>query len=88
MLHSTLFSKFVSKTSSNLSKCLSTAKPKVESTLVVAQQYNIKQSPLKMKFLVGLIRNAWVPDAFAQLKFSPRHRAVDVAKILNVRFVV
>ena len=50
-----------------------------------ARKSNLPQSPLKMKFLVSLIRNGWVPDALAQLKFSPKHRAVDVAKILRVR---
>eukprot|EP01038_Epipyxis_sp_PR26KG_P011118 gene11118-14922_t len=48
-----------------------------------AKQKNIKQSPLKMKFLVSLIRNCWVPDALAQLKFSPKHRAVDITKMLK-----
>ena len=53
-------------------------------TLVLAKKRNIPQSPLRMKFLVMLIRGCWVPDAVAQLKFSPKHRAVDVGKILNV----
>jgi large subunit ribosomal protein L22 len=44
---------------------------------------NLHQSPLKMKFLVKLINRSWVPDALAQLKFSPKHRAVDVEKVLR-----
>jgi hypothetical protein len=55
-----------------------------DTTVVMAKKQNLKQSPLKMKFLVGLIRGRWVPDALAQLKFSPKHRCVDVAKIVNV----
>lgn len=57
-----------------------------ETTVVTAAKKGVKQSPLKMKFLVGLIRNRWVPDALAQLKFSAKHRAIDVAKIVNVSF--
>jgi ribosomal protein L22 len=59
-----------------------------DTTVVMAKKKNIKQSPLKMKFLVGLIRGRWVPDALAQLKFSPKHRCVDVAKIVNVRRLI
>lgn len=33
---------------------------------------------------VSQIRGKWVPDALAQLKFSPKHRAEDVAKIVRV----
>ena len=51
--------------------------------IIEAGKRNIKQSPLKIKFLVSLIRKAWVPDALAQLKFSPKHRAVDIAKIVS-----
>lgn len=52
-------------------------------SLVEIKKKNIPQSPLKMKFLVKLIRGAWVPDALAQLKFTPKHRAVDLTKIIN-----
>ena len=31
------------------------------------------------------VRNAWVPDALAQMKFSPKHKAVDVAALIQVR---
>jgi len=52
-------------------------------TMVEVKKSNIKQSPLKMKFLVMLVRNTWVPDALAQLKFSPKHKAVDIAQMIN-----
>lgn len=56
----------------------------VPKTEIVAKKKNLKQSPLRMKFLVMLIRDRWVPDALAQMKFSPKHRAADVAQIINV----
>ena len=55
----------------------------VEDWITVSRKRNIRQSPLKMKFLLTLIRDAWVPDALAQLKFSPKIKSPDVAKILN-----
>jgi large subunit ribosomal protein L22 len=36
-----------------------------------------------MKFLLTLIRNTWVPDALAQLKFTPKMLATDISKILR-----
>ena len=36
-----------------------------------------------MNFLVKLVRGKWVPDALAQLKFTPKRRAEDVSKILQ-----
>ena len=51
--------------------------------IIEASKENIAQSPWKMNFLVKLVRGAWLPDALAQLKFSPKHRAVDVAKIVQ-----
>lgn len=53
-------------------------------TLVQVKKSNIKHSPLKMKFLAMLIRDTWLPDALAQLKFSPKHKAVDLAKMVKV----
>ena len=52
--------------------------------IVIARKKDIPQSPLKMKFLVSLVRKAWVPDALAQLKFSPKHRAIDIKKLIMV----
>ena len=51
--------------------------------IIAASKENIPQSPWKMNFLVKLVRGAWVPDALAQLKFSPKHRAADVSKIVK-----
>jgi large subunit ribosomal protein L22 len=51
--------------------------------IIEARKKNIAQSPWKMNFLVKLIRGAWLPDALAQLKFSPKHRAVDVGRIVQ-----
>jgi hypothetical protein len=56
-----------------------------EPKVVVANKRNIGQSPFRMRFLAKLVRNAWVPDALAQMKFSPKHKAEDVAKIIKVR---
>lgn len=62
-------------------------KPKVDPNekFVIVKKANLRQSPLKMRFLVMLVRRKWMPDALAQLKFSPKHRAPDVAKVLRVR---
>ena len=57
------------------------------SSIVEVKKSNIKQSPLKMKFLAMLIRGCWLPDALAQLKFSPKHKAVDLAKMVKVIIV-
>lgn len=54
--------------------------------VIIAKKTNINQSPLKIKFLCSLVRDAWMPDAIAQMKFSPKPRANDVMKILKVRF--
>ncbi len=59
-----------------------------EGKVILLTKKHIKQSPLKMKFLVRLVRNAWIPDAVAQMKFSPKHRAEDIARIINVWIVV
>ena len=52
--------------------------------IVEARNKNLDQSPLRMKFLVSLVRGLWVPDAMAQLKFSPKHKAVEVGKMMQV----
>mmetsp|Transcript_6164 Transcript_6164/g.5510 ORF Transcript_6164/g.5510 Transcript_6164/m.5510 type:complete len:201 (-) Transcript_6164:16-618(-) len=56
---------------------------KSEDEVVLVTKRDIPQSPFKMRFLVMLIRDAWVPDALAQLKFSPKPRCEDVAKIVK-----
>ena len=77
--------------------CLSTVKvskrekkQQENTSLLIAEakKSNIAQSPLKIKFLVKLINHSWVPDALAQLKFSPKHRAVDVEKIVRVNILI
>jgi hypothetical protein len=62
----------------------SNTKKVVNEKLVMVKKNDIPQSPLKMKFLVRLVRDAWMPDALAQMKFSPKHRADDIAKLLKV----
>ncbi len=73
---------FVAKTA--ITNATEHATQKTESKVVVANKRNIGQSPFRMRFLARLVRNAWVPDALAQLKFSPKHKAEDVAKIIKV----
>jgi len=58
-----------------------------EAKVILLTKKHLKQSPLKMKFLVRLVRGSWIPDAVAQMKFSPKHRAEDIAKILNVIYL-
>eukprot|EP01041_Mallomonas_annulata_P001036 gene1036-2029_t len=53
------------------------------SNTIDVQKTNISQSPWKMNFLVKLVRGAWVPDALAQMKFSPKHRAEDIRKMIQ-----
>lgn len=55
-----------------------------EGKVILLTKKHVPQSPLKMKFLVRLVRGSWIPDAMAQMKFSPKHRAADIAKMLNV----
>jgi len=50
---------------------------------VEACKKNIPQSPWKMNFLVKLVRGRWVPDALAQLKFSPKRRCDEVMKVVQ-----
>jgi hypothetical protein len=56
--------------------------------LITVKKGNVKQSPLRMKFLVMLIRDLWVPDALAQLKFSPKHKALDLANMVKVSWAL
>eukprot|EP00388_Colpodella_angusta_P030590 GDKK01019929.1.p1 GENE.GDKK01019929.1~~GDKK01019929.1.p1 ORF type:complete len:182 (+),score=38.53 GDKK01019929.1:37-582(+) len=59
------------------------AAPVESATEVVVKKSSVKQSPIRMKFLAMLIRDTWVPDALAQLKFSPKHKAVDIAAMVK-----
>ena len=79
----TLLSQFKCQVTRNCVFSNSASPAPASAPIIEAGKRNIKQSPLKIKFLVSLIRKAWVPDALAQLNFSPKHRAVDVAKIVS-----
>ena len=70
---------------SEVPKAKAAAAPVVSATEVIVKKSSVKQSPLRMKFLAMLIRDTWVPDALAQLKFSPKHKAADVAQMVKVR---
>lgn len=56
--------------------------------LITVKKSNIDQSPWKMRFLVTLAREKWLPDALAQMKFSPKHKSEDIAKLLLVCFQI
>lgn len=51
--------------------------------MIATKRHNVPQSPWKMRFLVMLMRGAWFPDAVAQMKFSPKHRAKDMNQLLS-----
>ena len=51
----------------------------------VDREFVIMQSPMKIGFLVAPLRRAWVPDALAQLKFSPKRKYSEVVqRVLQV----
>lgn len=52
--------------------------------LIKLYKKGIKQSPLRMKFLVRLVRRTSVLDALAQMKFSPKHRTDVIQELLEV----
>ncbi len=60
-----------------------TKKESIAPVLINSAKKNIPQSPWKMNFLVKLARGKWLPDALAQMKFSPKGKSDDVAKILK-----
>jgi hypothetical protein len=74
----------------NVAKSIDTAFEEIASKdetllkIITVTKKNMSQSPLRMKFLVRLVRDTWLPDALAQMKFSPKHRAVDIGQMLNV----
>ena len=71
--------------STQVNEVLKSAPAAKEEKIVMAKKTNIAQSPLRMKFLARLVRDTWVPDAMAQMKFSPKHRAEDILKIIKVK---
>ena len=50
---------------------------------VVARAKYIRRAPRKARLIADMVRGMRVVDALAQLQFSPRHAAVDVAKAIK-----
>jgi large subunit ribosomal protein L22 len=43
----------------------------------------VRRSPRKVRLVAGLVRGLPVADALAQLQFSPKHAARDLAKVIR-----
>jgi large subunit ribosomal protein L22 len=43
----------------------------------------VRRSPRKVRLVAGLVRGLRVSDALAQLQFSPKHAARDLAKVIR-----
>ncbi|SRR6266511_6059308 len=50
---------------------------------VIARSKYIRRAPRKARLIADMVRGMRVVDALAQLEFSPRHAAVDVAKAIK-----
>jgi large subunit ribosomal protein L22 len=50
---------------------------------VIARAKYIRRAPRKARLVADMVRGLRVVDALAQLQFSPRHAAVDVAKAIK-----
>jgi large subunit ribosomal protein L22 len=50
---------------------------------VIARARYIRRAPRKARLIADLVRGMRVADALAQLEFSPKHAAVDVAKAIK-----
>src|SRR5215467_8486886 len=50
---------------------------------VIARARYIRRAPRKARLVADMVRGLRVADALAQLQFSPRHAAVDVAKAIK-----
>jgi large subunit ribosomal protein L22 len=50
---------------------------------VMARSKYIRRTPRKARLVADMVRGMRVVDALAQLEFSPRHAAVDVAKAIR-----
>jgi len=48
-----------------------------------AVQRHVRQSARKMRLVVDLIRGRPVPEAYAILRFSKKHAAVQIRKVLT-----
>jgi large subunit ribosomal protein L22 len=50
---------------------------------VIARSKYIRRAPRKARLIADMVRGMRVVDALAQLEFSPRHAAADVAKAIK-----
>jgi len=50
---------------------------------VMARARYIRRAPRKARLIADMVRGLRVADALAQLEFSPKHAAVDVAKAIK-----
>src|SRR2546429_2357855 len=50
---------------------------------VLARSRYIRRAPRKARLIADMVRGMRVVDALAQLEFSPKHAAVDVAKAIK-----
>src|SRR5438094_5936834 len=50
---------------------------------VLARSRYIRRAPRKARLIADMVRGMRVADALAQLQFSPKHAAVDVAKAIK-----
>jgi large subunit ribosomal protein L22 len=50
---------------------------------VIARSRYIRRTPRKARLVADMVRGLRVADALAQLEFSPRHAAIDVAKAIK-----
>ena len=50
---------------------------------VMARSRYIRRAPRKARLIADMVRGMRVADALAQLEFSPKHAAVDVAKAIK-----
>ncbi len=50
---------------------------------IVARSRYIRRAPRKARLIADMVRGMRVVDALAQLEFSPRYAAVDVAKAIK-----
>jgi large subunit ribosomal protein L22 len=50
---------------------------------VLARSKYIRRAPRKARLIADMVRGLRVVDALAQLEFSPKHAAVDVAKAIK-----
>src|SRR5207248_688445 len=50
---------------------------------VMARSKYIRRAPRKARLIADMVRGMRVVDALAQLEFSPKHAAVDVAKAIK-----